>query len=120
VNLFWKHDFAAIRVPASGAGAKSFPKPDIIAGNGINYYAFEVKTSTLDKIYVPDSEIQDLISFSEKFGCTPFIAIKFLHNSREWRFFNIANLQKTIGGNYKIDFNEDYAKGLDFDSLLGK
>jgi Holliday junction resolvase len=120
VNLLWKHNFAAIRVPASGAGSKAFPKPDIIAGNGKKYYAFEVKTSIFDKIYVPDNEIQDLISFSEKFGCTPFIAIRFLKNSREWRFFSILNLQKTLTGNYKINFNEDFTNGLDFDSLLGK
>jgi len=120
VNLLWKHNFAAIRVPASGAGSKRFPKPDIIAGNGRQYYAFEVKTSIFDKIYIPDSEIQDLISFSEKFGCTPFIAIRFLNNSREWRFFNVSRLQKTVTGNYKIDFNEDFTNGLDLDSVLGK
>jgi len=118
VNLFWQHDFAAIRIPASGAGAKNYPKPDIIAGNGKKYYAFEVKTTTSEKIYVPDNEIKDLISFAHKFGSTPYLAVKFTKKSREWRFFNLSDLQQTIGGNYKIDFNEDFSKGLNFDSML--
>jgi Holliday junction resolvase len=119
VNLFWQSgDFAAIRIPASGAGFKNYPKPDIIAGNGKKYYAFEVKTTTSDKIYVPSDEIKDLISFAQKFGCTPYLAVKFTKKSREWRFYNIADLQQTIGGNYKIDFNEDLSKGLNFASII--
>jgi len=118
VNLFWQHDFAAIRIPASGAGFKNYPKPDIVAGNGKKYYAFEVKTTTSDKIYVPSDEIKDLISFAQKFGCTPYLAVKFTKMSREWHFYNISDLQQTIGGNYKIDFNEDLSKGLNFSSII--
>ena len=118
VNLFWAHDFAAIRVPASGAGSKSYPKPDIIAGNGVKYYAFELKTSTSEKIYLRDDEIQELSDFSEKFGCIPLVAVKFTKRSREWKFFLIDHLKKTTGGNYKIDFHEDFLAGLDFSSLL--
>lgn len=118
VNLFWQHDFAAIRIPASGAGSKNFPKPDVIAGNGEKYYAFEVKTTTSDKIYVPDNEIKDLISFAQKFGCTPYLAVKFTKMSREWRFYHIDNLQQTTGGNFKIDFNEDFSKGITFSAIV--
>ncbi|NVM53092.1 MAG: Holliday junction resolvase [Candidatus Helarchaeota archaeon] len=119
VNLFWKHNFAAIRIPASGAGGKSYPKPDIIAGNGKKYYAFEVKTSNLEKIYLRDDEIQELVSFSEAFGCVPFVAIKFKKKSRDWKFFNISTLKKTTSGNnYKIEYNEDFSKGIDLSSLV--
>ncbi|NVM28103.1 MAG: Holliday junction resolvase [Candidatus Helarchaeota archaeon] len=118
VNLFWEHDFAAIRIPASGAGSKNFPKPDIIAGNGQKYYAFEVKTTNLDKIYLREDEIQELVSFSESFGCIPYVAVKFNKKSREWRFFQVLVLKKTRSGNYKIDYNEDFGNGLDFPSLL--
>ncbi len=118
VNLFWEHDFAAIRIPASGAGGKKFPKPDIIAGNGQNYYAFEVKISDLDKIYLWNDEIQELISFSKHFGCIPYVAVKFKKKSRDWIFFRISDLRQTASGNYKIEFDIDFPKGIDFSSLI--
>ncbi len=118
VNLFWENKFAAIRVPASGAGAKSFPKPDLIAGNGEKYYAFEVKTSTLEKIYLREDEIDELISFSKSFGAVPLIAVKFTKKSRDWKFFKVEDLQKTATGNYKIDFEKDFMNGIDFASLI--
>ncbi|MFX1293769.1 MAG: Holliday junction resolvase Hjc [Promethearchaeota archaeon] len=118
IHLLWDHNFAALRVPASGAGSKFFPKPDIIAGNGQKFYAFEVKTTNSEKIYLRDDEIQELIDFSEKFGCEPLIAVKFKKKSREWRFFKIVNLKRTNSGNYKIEFNEDFPKGIDIFSLI--
>ena len=118
VNLFWENDFAAIRIPASGAGAKSFPKPDIIAGNGEKYYAFEVKTSDLEKIYLRDDEIEELVSFSKAFGALPLVAVKFKKKSREWKFFKISDLKRTHSGNYKVEFDEDFSKGMPFSSIL--
>jgi Holliday junction resolvase len=118
VNLFWEHDFAAIRIPASGAGGKNYPKPDLIAGNGQKYYAFELKTSNSERIYLYNSEIQELSSFSEKFGCVPYIAVKFPQKSREWKFFKITDLQRTHSGNYKVDFTEDFLNGINFSQLL--
>jgi Holliday junction resolvase len=118
VNLFWQHNFAALRVPASGAGGKSFPKPDLIAGKPGKYYAFEVKTSNSEIIYLSDDEIQQLVSFSERFGCIPLIAVKFKKKSREWKFFKVPSLKKTSGGNYKLAYDEDFTNGLDFFSLL--
>ncbi len=105
-------------MPASGAGGKNFPKPDIIAGNGHKFYAFEVKITNSEKIYLYDFEIQELIDFSEKFGCTPLVAVKFPKKSREWKFFKVSDLEKTIGGNYKIEYKTDFPKGTDFKSLL--
>ncbi len=118
VNLFWEHDFGALRVPASGAGGKSYPKPDIIAGNGKIFYAFEVKTTNSEKIYLSDYEVQELLDFSEAFGCIPYIAVKFKKKSKEWRFFKIANVQKTYSGNYKIEFEADFQKGISFKTLI--
>ncbi|HUY00744.1 MAG TPA: Holliday junction resolvase Hjc [Candidatus Deferrimicrobium sp.] len=119
VNLFWEHNFAAIRIPASGAGGKNYPKPDLIAGNGQKYYAFELKTSTsAERIYLHNSEVQELSSFSERFGCIPYIAVKFPQKSREWKFYKIPDLPKTSSGNYKIDFTEDFSNGIEFSQLL--
>ncbi|MHA1266241.1 MAG: Holliday junction resolvase Hjc [Candidatus Helarchaeota archaeon] len=118
VKLFWENEFAAIRVPASGAGAKSYPKPDIIVGNGKHYLAFEVKTTQSEKIYLHNAEIDELVSFSKQFGCKPFVAVKFGKKSREWRFFEIPAIRRTFSGNYVITFESDFTKGKDFSSLL--
>ena len=118
VNKFWQNDFAAIRVPASGAGSKSVPKPDIIVGNGQKYYAFEVKTTNSERIYLREDEIDELVSFSDTFGSEPLVAVRFKKETREWLFFEIHHLRRTTSGNYIIDYAEDFSKGLDFNSLL--
>ncbi len=118
VNKFWQNDYAAIRVPASGAGSKNFPKPDIVVGNGQKYYAFEVKTTNQDKLYLRDDEIEELISFSDTFGCEPLVAVRFKKKTREWLFFKIPDLRRTTSGNYAINYDEDFLKGMKFNSLL--
>ena len=118
VNLLWEHNLAAIRIPASGAGSKSVPKPDIIAGNGQKYYAFEVKTSDSEKIYLREDEIDELVSFSGAFGCTPLVAVKFRKKSRVWKFFKISDLKRTSSGNYKVDYDEDFSRGMELSALI--
>jgi len=118
VNKFWQSNYAAIRVPASGAGSKSVPKPDIVVGNGQKYYAFEVKTTKLEKLYLREDEIDELVSFSDAFGSEPLVAVRFKTKTREWLFFEIHHLRRTTSGNYIIDYEEDFSKGLDFNSLL--
>lgn len=118
VKLFWENDFAALRVPASGAGAKSYPKPDVVVGNGQKYYAFEVKTSNSEKIYLRNDEIDDLISFSKTFGCDPYVAVRFKTKSRDWRFFPIHAIRRTFSDNYVIDYDKDFIKGKQIIQLL--
>ncbi|MHA1278679.1 MAG: Holliday junction resolvase Hjc [Candidatus Helarchaeota archaeon] len=118
VKLFWEHEFGALRVPASGAGAKSYPKPDIIAGNGKNFYAFEVKTTNTEKIYLRNDEVQELVDFSETFGCIPYVAVKFKKKSREWKFFKVSDIDRTRTGSYRIAFKQDFDKGINFKTLV--
>jgi Holliday junction resolvase len=62
VHKLWERNFAAMRAPASG-GATKRPLPDVVAGNGRLYLAIEVKTTTKDKVYNDEAQINDLCQY---------------------------------------------------------
>lgn len=110
VKLFEERGFGAIRVPASGARTKS-DKPDVVAGNGVDYYAVEVKSSKNDYIYIRSEQIDELINFASVFGAVPLVVAKFTYVP--FKAFNICDLKVTKGGKYSI--HRDFAKnGIDF------
>ena len=117
VHKLWKYGFAAIRVPASGAGGSSTPKPDIICGNGKRYLAFEVKTTKNDILYIKQHDVKTLIEFSELFGAEAYIAIKFKYD-KSYYFLKKDDLSTTRFNNYKITKELASQKGLTFDMLL--
>lgn len=116
VNQLFEAGFAAIRVPASGAGSSRFPKPDIVCGNGKRYLAFEVKTTSKDRLYINKHDIQSLVEFSQIFGAEPYLAIKFPHEC--YYFLKIEDLLVTRSGNYKITKDLSKNKGLTFEMLM--
>lgn len=116
VHMFWDNKFAAMRAPASG-GATKKPLPDVLAGNGKKYLAIEVKTTTKDKIYIDSEKIERLLEFSDIFGAEPYIGIKFKY--KKWLFVEPKNLFKTKSGNYRLDMDLAFEKGLDFDTVIG-
>ena len=77
VRMLWDANCAAMRAPASG-GATKKPLPDVIAGNGSIYLAIEVKSSSLERIYINSEKIEGLKEFSQIFGAQPYIGVKFL------------------------------------------
>ena len=105
-----KRGFAVIR----SAGSK---KVDLVAGNGETYLCIEVKSTTGDRIYFSDEDMEKLLSFSSRFGGKPVIAVKFVN--RSWRFFAPEELVKSgkSGKNYRISLN---TPGMTLDELLGK
>ena len=116
VHKLWERNFAAMRAPASG-GATKRPLPDVVAGNGKIYLAIEVKTTTKDKVYIDESQIDDLCKFSEIFGAKSYIGARFKYT--KWLFLEPENTPRTRNGNYKVE--KDYAleKGLEIDEITG-
>ncbi len=116
VHKLWERDFAAMRAPASG-GATKKPLPDVIAGNGKLYLAIEVKTTTKDKIYIDEVQIEELEEFSQTFGAKAYVGVKFKYT--KWLFLEPSNVERTKSNNYKID--KDYAleKALEIDEIVG-
>ena len=43
IHLFWKHDWAAIRI--AGSGSIRYPVPDVLAGNTLRQIAMECKST---------------------------------------------------------------------------
>jgi Holliday junction resolvase len=117
VKMLWDADCAAMRAPASG-GATKKPLPDVLAGNGSIYLAIEVKSSSLERIYINSEKIEGLKEFSELFGAIPYIGVKFLR--KKWRFICLDDLHQTKNNNYRVNMDLAFDKGLDFDEILGK
>lgn len=117
VRLLWKSDFAAMRAPASG-GATKKPLPDVIAGNGKIYLAFEVKTTSKERIYIESGKIGGLRAFSDLFGAKPYVGIKFKY--KKWLFLSPEALILTKNKNYRLDLDLALKKGLELDEILGK
>jgi Holliday junction resolvase len=83
VNLLWKADWAAIRIPASGKKSRRH-LPDIIAMRPGDVWAIEVK-STKDKAkYIKHEKVYNLLEFSEMAGCESYIACKFKPRKGIW------------------------------------
>lgn len=116
VHKLWEKNFAAMRAPASG-GATKKPLPDVLAGNGKIYLAIEVKTTTKDKIYIDYPQIDALIEFSDIFGATPYLGIKFKYT--KWLFLTPEIMEKTKNGNYKVEKDYSLEKGLELDEIVG-
>lgn len=117
VKMLWDANCAAMRAPASG-GATKKPLPDVIAGNGTIYLAIEVKSSSLERIYINSEKIDGLKEFSDIFGAKPYIGVKFLR--KKWRFICLEDLYQTKNNNYRVNIDLAFDKGLDFDEILGK
>jgi Holliday junction resolvase len=116
VNKLDDAGFAVMRAPASGS-ATPRELPDVLAGNGKNFYAIEVKSSGGDPIYIDSEEITDLNYFATGFGAEPKVGIRFDHE--DWYFFPPDNLYQTDGGNYRVKQETAIADGTDFTELTG-
>jgi Holliday junction resolvase len=119
VRQLWKKGFAVMRAPASGSATK-MDRPDIIAGNKIKglQFAIEVKTTLKECLYIKEKSVDQLIDFSQRFGCQPILAIKFKGRRRNWIFINPDQLLLTPSLNYKITFRDALRLGIDFNTLI--
>ena len=113
VKYLENNGFAATRIPASGGATKS-DRPDVLAGNSKKCYAFEVKSSKKDIIYIRKEQIEELQRFSFKFGAIPLICVKFTY--KPYTLMTVSSLERTPKGNYRIR-RENIRKGQKLEML---
>jgi Holliday junction resolvase len=117
VNRLDDAGFAVMRAPASGAATER-DLPDVLAGNGTDFYAIEAKSSSGSPIYLDAAEVDALEYFAENFGAAPRIGVRF--DEEEWSFFDPADLYRTDGGNYWVKFEKAITGGEDILELAGE
>lgn len=105
VNALDDAGFAVMRAPASGSATQR-ELPDVLAGNGEEFFAIEVKSSSEKPIYLTGEEVEALIYFSRNFGANARIGVRF--DREDWYFFHPGELHVTDGGNYRV--KKEYAR----------
>jgi Holliday junction resolvase len=116
VNCLDEDGFAVMRAPASGSATER-ELPDVLAGDGVNFYAIEAKSSSGDPIYLTGEEVESLVYFSQNFGAKPKIGVRF--DREDWYFFHPADVYQTDGGNYRVKKEAALDEGDPMDSLRG-
>ncbi|NHN43553.1 nucleoid-structuring protein H-NS [Halorubellus sp. JP-L1] len=116
VNALDEAGFAVMRAPASGA-ATDRELPDVLAGNGDDFYAIEAKSSSGRPIYLEGEEVEALVYFARNFGAKPRIAVRF--DREDWFFFHPGDLYTTDKGSYRVKKETALADGVDFAELVG-
>ena len=116
VNALDEAGFAVMRAPASGAATER-ELPDVLAGNGDDFYAIEAKSSSGRPIYLEGEEVENLVYFARNFGAKPRIAVRF--DREDWFFFHPGDLYTTDKGSYRVKKETALADGTDFDELVG-
>ncbi|AEH35905.1 Holliday junction resolvase Hjc [Halopiger xanaduensis] len=117
VNELDEAGFAVMRAPASGSATER-ELPDVLAGDGEQFYAIEAKSSSGDPIYLTGEEVEALIYFAQNFGAKPRIGVRF--DREDWYFFHPGDLYVTDGGNYRVKKETAVADGTDFAEFVGK
>ena len=119
VKMFWKHGFACMRAPASGAKTRRVIYPDIVAMKDGVIFVIEVKTrEKTESIYIERGKIERLTEFADRAGGYAYIAVRFLDRP-VWLFIPAEKLRKTKTGNYCIDSNT-LKEALTFKELIRK
>ncbi len=116
VNTLDDSGFAVMRAPASGSATER-DLPDVLAGDGEQFYAIEAKSSAGAPIYLDGSEVESLVYFSRNFGANPRIGVRF--DREAWYFFHPSELYVTDGGNYRVKKETALAEGEDIHALTG-
>ncbi|ELY65706.1 Holliday junction resolvase Hjc [Natrinema versiforme] len=109
--------FAVMRAPASGSATER-ELPDVLAGDGEQFYAIEAKSSSGDPIYLTGEEVEALTFFARNFGAKPRIGVRF--DREDWYFFHPGDLHVTDGGNYRVKKETALADGTDFPEFTGQ
>jgi len=116
VNALDDRGFAVMRAPASGSATER-ELPDVLAGDGDAFFAVEAKSSSGDPIYLTGEEVEALVYFSQNFGASPKIGVRF--DREDWYFFHPAAVHQTDGGNYRVKKETAVEDGQHIDDLGG-
>lgn len=115
VALFNNAGWACLR--AAGSGSQQYPSPDILAANAIRRLAIECKVTKDKKKYFPEEEIEQLRTFSQKFGAESWLGVKFAREP--WYFLMLEDLEKT-GTLWAASLELAKRRGLKVEELMGK
>ncbi|MDP2925842.1 MAG: Holliday junction resolvase Hjc [Nanoarchaeota archaeon] len=108
-EMFVKNNFRAVRVAGSGKMENS--DCDLIAGKIGQKYTIEVKSTKKTSKYITKEQMNNFIVFSEIFGLTPVIAIRF--NRIGWYFLDPKDMEDS-GKNWVISLANAQKKGKRF------
>lgn len=110
--MFWKAQWAAIRV--AGSGSIKYPAPDLIAGNGIRRVVIECKSAGSDSVYLTTKEVSELKQFGDKLGAECWIGVRF--TEKKWLFLGMEELQATPSA-YVVSLKKAQLRGVSFEEL---
>ncbi len=118
INLLWSRGYAALRAPASGAASRT-PRPDILAGNSKlrRHLAFELKVTHKKAIYVSREQIGGLREFARRFGCRPYLGVKFTAKRQPWIFISAGRL-KSSSNSFKVTPEIALRDGMSLETIL--
>ena len=112
-ELFVHNNFRAVRV--AGSGMMENTSADLIAGkasvDGKQKYAIEAKSSKAPVKYITKEQIESFVVFSEIFGLTPVVALRF--NREGWLFMRPEQLRDS-GKNWAVTLEEAKQIGKKF------
>lgn len=114
-DLFVQNGFRAVRV--AGSGMMENTACDLIAGkSGAGKYSIEAKSSKSPNKYITKEQIEEFVIFSEIFGLTPVVALRF--NREGWLFIS-PNQLRDSGKNWAISLEEAKTAGKRFGQFFG-
>lgn len=113
VKLFNEAGWSCVRI--AGSGSSKYPSPDILAGNAARRVAIECKVTKDQKKYFPDDEIEQLRTFSQRFGAESWIGVRF--PGEQWYFLMLEDLDKTPGSSL-VSLDLARRKGLTVEELM--
>lgn len=115
-HMLFEHGWMPLR--AAGSGSTTLPAVDLVAGNGKRILAIECKSISKDRYYFDDEEIEQIRTFSKKFGAEPIIGVRF--DNIGWYFIELKDLVKGAGKNYFVSLESAQEKGFRFNDLIEK
>lgn len=112
VKIFNDVGWSCVRI--AGSGSSKYPCPDILAGNAIRRVAIECKVTKETKKYFTREEIEQLRTFSRKFGAESWVGVQF--SGEPWHFLMPEDLEDT-GNLLAVSKAQARMKGLKIEEL---
>jgi len=112
-QMFVEAHYRAVRV--AGSGTMENADCDLIAGKPGQKFAIECKSSKAPVKYITKDQIERFVIFSEIFGLSPVIALRF--NREGWFFLSHTGLRDS-GKNWAITLEDAKEKGKRFSQFF--
>lgn len=112
-QMFIDNCFRAVRV--AGSGILENTSCDLIAGIPGKKYSIECKATKNKNKYITKKQIEEFLVFSEIFGLTPIVAVRF---NREGWFFISPNELEDSGKHFCVSLGLVKKKGKRFSQMF--